>query len=217
MPSWASSVARSHCCSLSSCSVALATASASSPRRVARTDFTARGAFSAISRASLVASARRFSWSVSTSTRPSSRASSPPMRRPVSSISAAACWPMMRGRVTEMPKPWWMPSLTKLAPKRASGVATRKSGTSARPRPPPMAAPWMAPTTGLVLRNSRAASRYRIPVVFRKPSSVKSALPDSSSLPLPKFAPAQKCLPWAASTMARQSGFLSASANASAI
>jgi len=42
----------------------------------------------------------------------------------------------------------------------ASGAATRKSATRARPSPPPIAAPWIAATTGFVARNSRTASRY---------------------------------------------------------
>ena len=60
MPSSASSVPRSHCCSFSSCSVAAATLSASPWRTVARTETTASGAFSAISSASARAASRKF-------------------------------------------------------------------------------------------------------------------------------------------------------------
>ena len=97
-----------------------------------------------------------------------------------------------------------MPSFAKLAENRASGAATRKSAVSASPSPPPMAAPWIAATTGFLALNSRTPSRYIRPVVLRKPSSVNSLLPDSPLLPEPKLAPAQKDLPLDCSTMARQ-------------
>src|SRR3977135_2693481 len=56
-----------------------------------------------------------------------------------------------------------MPSRAKLALKRDSGLATRKSADSATPRPPPTAAPWTAATTGLRAANSLTACSYRSP------------------------------------------------------
>ena len=44
------------------------------------------------------------------------------------------------------------------AMKRVDGPATRKSATSAKPRPPPTAAPCTAVTMGVRAANSRAAS-----------------------------------------------------------
>ena len=51
--------------------------------------------------------------------------------------------------MTLRPKPWWNPSRAKFALKRASGAAMRKSAERARPRPPPIAAPCTAATTGV--------------------------------------------------------------------
>ena len=144
-----------------------------------------------------------------------------PVRResvgPSRTSCLAACWPIRRGSVTVSPKPGWMPSLAKLAANRACGAATRKSAVNAKPKPPPMAAPCTAATTGFFAPNSRTPSRYNKPVVFLNPSSVNSALPDASSWPVPKLAPAQNDLPFDANTMARQSRFSSKSLYASAI
>ena len=107
---------------------------------------TASGADSAISAASWWAAARGSPSSRSHS--PMRRASVPSMRRPVARSSRAVCGPTARGSVIEMPKPWWKPSRAKLAANRLSGAATRKSPARASPSPPPMAAPWMATTTG---------------------------------------------------------------------
>ena len=63
------------------------------------------------------------------------------------------------GNVTDNPKPGWKPSREKLAVKRPSGQVTRKSAITARPSPPPTAAPCTAATTGVSARNSRTASR----------------------------------------------------------
>ncbi len=147
-PSLKSSVFISHCCSANSRSVAERTAAASSARSVLRVERTARGAFSAISAASWWAAGRRASCATTWSTRPIVRASSAFRRRPVRNMSAASCLPTRRGRVWVRPKPGWKPSLVKLAAKRASGVAIRKSAMSARPRPAPMAAPWTAAMMG---------------------------------------------------------------------
>ena len=73
----------------------------------------------------------------------------PSMRRPggeqLEGPLAADRW---RAASSEMPKPWWNPSRAKLAVNRLDGAATRKSAASARPSPPPMAAPWTAATSG---------------------------------------------------------------------
>ena len=95
-------------------------------------------------------------------------ASSPFTRRPVKSSSAAVCGPTRRGRVTLRPKPWWKPSRAKLALKRASGAAIRKSADRASPRPPPIAAPWTAATTGVCVRKIRTAAAYRSSVVYER-------------------------------------------------
>ena len=84
-------------------------------------------------------------------------ASSPRTSAAVYMSSSACCWPTTAGSVTEMPKPWWNPSLAKLQLKRVSGVATRKSAASDRPSPPPTAAPCTAATIGLRLEKMRAA------------------------------------------------------------
>ena len=92
---------------------------------------------------------------VSRSASPIASASAPFACPPVYISSSARCWPTTAGSVTEMPKPWWKPSRAKLQLKRVSGVATRKSAASARPRPPPTAAPCTAATIGLRAEKSR--------------------------------------------------------------
>ena len=52
-----------------------------------------------------------------------------------------------------------------MALKRASGAAIRKSAASARPSPPPTAAPCTAATTGVWVRKIRTAAAYRSLVV----------------------------------------------------
>ncbi len=140
-PSRKSSVVRSRVCSSSSWSVAARTASARPWRIVARVETTPSGALTAISRASPQACARTLSSVVKSSSSPQASASSPLMRREVRNISDAFCWPMTRGSVTVRPKPGWNPRRVKLAAKRDSGLATRKSADMASPSPPPMAPP----------------------------------------------------------------------------
>ena len=73
--------------------------------------------------------------------RPILTASSPGMRRPVKNSNCAFWMPTNLGSVRVRPKPGWKPRRLKFAEKRASGQVTRKSAVSAKPRPPPMAAP----------------------------------------------------------------------------
>ena len=105
---------------------------------------------------------------------PQRSASSPRMRRPVSSIIAARWRPITRSSTAEMPKPGCRPNCTKFATKRASGVATRKSATSASPSPAPTAAPAplrppaspprtiAPPPCRTAARTGRQGVRYRV-------------------------------------------------------
>src|SRR3546814_16961889 len=72
-------------------------------------------------------------------------------------ICRRACWPpTSSGSVAVRANPGWKPRRAKLD-QRASGQVTRKSATSARPRPPPMAGPCTAATTGVAMANRRRA------------------------------------------------------------
>jgi hypothetical protein len=85
------------------------------------------------------------------------------------------------------------------------------SPASARPAPPPIAAPLMAVTTGLV-------SCEKTPCNFAVMSarrSTRAALADDSAANSDKSAPAQKAGPAPVNTIARTFASLSASRNAS--
>src|SRR5271154_6997794 len=98
-----------------------------------------------------------------------------------------------------------MPSLTKFPANLASVEITRKSATSARPSPPPTAAPWISAITGFRQANNRTACTYK-----------RLAPPDAISLSREKFAPAQNDFPSDASTSTRQARSRSRASNASA-
>ena len=110
--------------------------SARSPRIVSRIESSASGADAAISARERVRGAlRSSSAATSRSASPMRSASSPRTSTAVYMSSSARCWPTTAGSVTEMPKPWWNPSLAKLQLKRVSGDATRKSARATRPEP----------------------------------------------------------------------------------
>ena len=100
---------------------------------------------------------------------------------------------MARGSVTESPEPWWKPSREKLAEKRASGAATRKSATIAKPE----TAADRGSLNGGDHRRLRREELHRFVVQLVGPLVGRRRA---------KSAPAQKCLPSDASTMARASG-----------
>ena len=134
--------------------------SARSPRIVSRIASTASGPDAAISLANACAAPRRPRRpreAVAQTDRQGFGAPSPGRRCTCS--SSARCCPTTAGSVTEMPNPWWNPSLAKLQLNRVSGLATRKSAASASPSPPPTAAPCTAATIGL--RSPRRAGRPR--------------------------------------------------------
>ena len=85
-------------------------------------------------------------------------ASSPAMRRPVSSSSRAFCWPTTAGRVTVRPNPWWSPSRAKLAANRDSGQPTRKSAVQANPESAAYGRPLYGGDDRRRVSSSRAAS-----------------------------------------------------------
>ena len=118
----------------------------------------------------------------------------PARRRRVYMRSSACCCPTTAGNVTEMPKPWWKPSLAKLQLKRVSGDGDTEVGRRARgrvPRPRRRPAPRRRSACGW----RRGAPPPRRGVVVLS----------SRSLPL-RSAPAQKFLPSEQSTRARHSG-----------
>ena len=81
------------------------------------------------------------------------------MRIPVMRRREAHWGPTTRGRVALVANPLWNPRRENEAVMRASGVATRKSATSARPSPAPMELPCIAATIGVPVSKSRTASR----------------------------------------------------------
>ncbi len=81
-------------------------------------------------------------------TRPISRARAAAKRAPVRNSSRAADVPIFattKGEITA----GRMPSLASVKPNCAVSVATTMSQTAARPAPPPRAAPWMRPISGI--------------------------------------------------------------------
>mmetsp|Transcript_27940 Transcript_27940/g.88997 ORF Transcript_27940/g.88997 Transcript_27940/m.88997 type:complete len:262 (+) Transcript_27940:1871-2656(+) len=83
------------------------------------------------------------------STRPMSWASAGPSGRPEVMTLMACLTPTSRGRRCVPPAPGRMPSFTSGSESVAPSAATRAWQPMATSRPPPMALPWMAATTGL--------------------------------------------------------------------
>src|SRR3546814_18978359 len=81
-----------------------------------------------------------------------------PLPQPCSlPMSGGACWPPTGASiVADKANQGGKPRRAKVD-QRASGQVTRKAATSARPRPPPMAGPCTAATTGVAMANRRRA------------------------------------------------------------
>ena len=148
---------------------------------------TASGAFCATLSASAIAASSAPPCSVSSLSKPQSKACSAVIGSPVMAICIAVAYPTLAGSLNTPPAAANSPTFTSLMPIFAPFEATNRSQVSAISQPPAMAKPSIAAMRGL-LQPSRT-NVPRGPISSPRANALRS-MPEQNPRPLPVITPA---------------------------